>query len=160
MSRLNDYKLKSSDERFWKYVKKSNSCWEWTGTKFTQGYGSFHIRLSEWKYKREKAHRYSYKLHFGSLPKNLDVCHKCDNRICVNPKHLFLGTKLENTMDMVSKNRQAKGSKLNTNLNESNVLNIRKEYISGITMKELSKKYKSGYTTINYIINRKTWRHI
>ncbi len=57
-------------------------------------------------------HRHIYRLTKGSIPRGMDVCHSCDNRKCINPDHLFLGTRLDNMADAVSKGRQAKGNSL------------------------------------------------
>ena len=94
--------LKTLKEKFYERfaVDEQTGCWNWVRGKFTGGYGAIsHNR------KTIKAHRASYELHFGPIPKNLFVCHKCDNPSCVNPDHLFLGTASDNAKDMVSKGR-------------------------------------------------------
>jgi len=89
---------------FWSKVNKKGpihpihgQCWVWTGSRFSQGYG----RLIG----HGRAHRISWEIHFGDIPDGLCVCHHCDNPSCVNPKHLFLGTKGDNIRDRNAKGR-------------------------------------------------------
>ena len=91
-------------ERFYNKVIVSEACWEWIGAKQkVNGYGV--IRINK---KNELAHRLSYTMNLGPIPEGLWVLHKCDNRGCVNPNHLFLGTRSDNVNDMYKKGRGAK----------------------------------------------------
>jgi len=89
--------------KFWSYCKKTNSCWIWTRGYFTDGYGQF---------KHKKAHRVAWKLANPDIPiDDILVLHECDNRKCIRPSHLFLGTYWVNMLDMVLKDRQSYGPK-------------------------------------------------
>jgi hypothetical protein len=101
-NKYNPCRKDSLEERFWFYAprRSAEECWEWGGPLTTAGYGWF-------KYKAVfyTAHKVSYRLNVGEVPDGLCVCHSCDNRKCVNPKHLWLGTQLDNVRDMIRKGR-------------------------------------------------------
>lgn len=89
-------------------------------------------------------------------------CHKCDNRRCVNPDHLFLGTRADNIRDAVAKNRQAKGrDSAWAKVTEKQVREIRERYAAGgITQKELGREYGLGQYTVSAMVRRITWKHV
>ena len=137
---------------------KKSDCWVWNGLKNKGGYGRMRIDNKDWT-----SHRYSWSIHFGEIPHGLLVCHKCDNRACVNPNHLFLGTHSDNAIDMVSKgrNRDDKGSKHPmAKLNEKQVIDIRSKIDSGIMQKDLAEFYCISRGVISQIHRRVKWVHI
>jgi HNH endonuclease len=108
------------------------------------------------------AHRYSYLLHFGAIPKGMFVCHHCDVRPCVNPAHLFIGTHAENMIDRNNKGRTSRNIvHIPQRLTADQVLSIRSEYIPRVVgSPTLAKKYGVSTTTIKQIIRREIWSHV
>ena len=81
-------------------IKNKDGCWGWIGTKKKNGYA-----IVSFNSKEQLAHRFSYENFIGEIPKNMFVCHHCDNPECSNPEHLFLGTPKDNTQDCINKGR-------------------------------------------------------
>lgn len=99
-----DLKLSdSAAKRFWSKVDQTGECWLWTAHRNRFGYGAFGVGQSVLR-----AHRVSFADHYGPIPAGLVVCHTCDNRACVRPSHLFLGTYRDNTQDAIAKGRFVK----------------------------------------------------
>ena len=90
-------------DRFWSKVKKSKGCWEWQACTNEAGYGIVGVGGK----RTDRAHRVSWRLRYGEIPEGLFVLHRCDNRKCVRPSHLFVGTNQDNVDDMVAKGRNS-----------------------------------------------------
>jgi hypothetical protein len=106
----------------------------------------------------KKIHRLMYELHRGIIPPNMCVCHVCDEPACINPSHLWLGTKDDNMHDRDKKGRTTCGEKHHSaKLTGSQVLEIRS--ISD-TQQEIAKKYGIAQNTVSKIKKRKTWKHL
>lgn len=161
--------LATQCDRFWLLVYKRGpipdnkpcvgNCWIWLGHTMTGGYGIYGK-----KKERIGAHRMAWIFTNGSIPSGMNICHKCDNKICVNPEHLFLGTTLDNVRDMIQKGRRV-GHRGETSpsakLTGVRVERIRNEYTrGGITCKELAKEYGVSISTIRSAIKGRTWKHV
>lgn len=143
--------------RFWSKVDMSDldGCWIWIGSRTTAGYG--HIAFCG---KQVYAHRVSYELHIGPIPKGLLVCHHCDNQACVNPSHLFAGTNTDNMADCATKGRTRR-TVTRTRFSDQQVVDIRAKYATGLaTHRSLAAEYDVGKSTIASIVRRDSFKHI
>lgn len=153
------------EERFWAKVDKQgpDECWEWRSSLNSKGYG----RISMGKTDQMFAHRLSYELHFGPIPDGLLVCHRCDNPPCVNPSHLFTGTRSDNMLDCSQKGRHGARQhpeRLSRGINRpaakltnAAVVEIRKA--SG-THREIASRFSISHGVVGRIRRRKIWTHV
>lgn len=143
---------------FWSRVdiKGLDDCWNWKRGKSSGGYGQMRHMYS---------HRLSYQFMYED-PESLFVCHSCDNRLCCNPRHLFLGTSRDNHDDMVSKNRQNGGSmpgdeNPNSKLTEADVIEIRKlRNEDKLPLMEISQRFSISRSLVSQISHRTIWSHV
>lgn len=165
--RINGVKTRPSNEskkipelEFWQHVKGSadlNGCWEWQGTRNPNGYGMFASK--------KRAHRISWEITRGPIPRGMFVCHKCDNPPCVRPDHLFIGTQKENMQDMHSKGRR-QGNGLDgekhhqAKLKVADVIEIRKRVSSGESRASVAASYGVTPENVSCIALGKTWRSV
>src|SRR3990167_428745 len=104
---------KETIKRFLAKVKIGQGCWEWQASMRNKGYGAFVWKDGNGLEIQGRAHRFSYELLVGNIPKGLCVLHRCDNPKCVRPDHLFLGTICDNNHDMCQKGRHVSGGTYN-----------------------------------------------
>jgi hypothetical protein len=146
---------KNVKTRFMEKVEKTSSCWEWTAGKDPYGYGRFYDG------KHVGAHRVAWELFKGPIPQGLCVLHHCDNPSCVNPDHLFLGTRVDNARDRDRKNRTSRGERNGkAKLTKKQVLEIRARIASGETRRSVAKDFNICRQTIDNIANKKVWGHV
>lgn len=154
----------TTEERFWSFVDKQptpDGCWIWKAGIGSHGYGSF-------RWGQEKghstAHRYSFQLAHPNepIPEGVFVCHTCDNRRCVRPDHLWLGSAADNSRDASIKGRVARGERqYAAKLTEADVRAIRARYaIGGISQQTLAIEYRVSQWTISAITLGIIWRHV
>lgn len=145
---LEDFKI-----YFWTQVnvKSDAECWESLASTRGQGYKSARVPGQ----KSSSAHRVAWILTYGDIPKGKHVLHRCDNRACCNPNHLFLGTHAENMLDCAKK-RRFNGTKLNPSL----VKAIRKDSQSGQSVRAISVAYGFNKATIRSVIKKQSWKWV
>ena len=151
------------NKRFWSKVDKTEQCWEWTAAKFWHGYGCFGVKVGG-KFKTSYAHRVAFEEANGPIPSGLFVLHKCDNRACVRPDHLFLGTQLDNMRDCAQKGRKP-GKRLFGEQNYAAKLTDAKvkiiKYVgAGLPQQKLAYVFGVSQTMIGSILRGKSWAHI
>lgn len=167
-------------DRFWSHVDKSGECWEWTGALHTTGYGVLFI-LKDGQRDVVRAHRLAYEMTYGPIPDGLEVCHHCDNRRCIRPDHLFVGTRSDNMKDMVQKGRGgvvaptgdqhyarlhpelvSRGeARPNAKLTADTVRVARKSWTAGeFSKSQLALRLGVTLPTVCDFIARRTWKHV
>ncbi len=140
-----------------KFIPEPNSgCWLWVGCVMEKGYGQFRLNGTT-----RRAHRAAWLLFNGPIPDEQCVLHTCDIRSCVNPNHLFLGTRADNSADMVKKKRQSFGeNQYNSKLKEDQVLSIRRLISIGFRQEEIADAYGLTSKHVSLIATRRIWKHL
>lgn len=148
------------EQRFWEKVERAGpeECWLWTGA-VRNGYGYI---TDYWD--KIYAHRYAYELAYAPIPTGrwFHVCHSCDVKLCVNPRHLWLGTARANADEALKRGRTVQGeAQWAAKLTDEVVREIRRCYESHLrTQTELGRDYGVSQATIWHVVNRKTWKHV
>jgi hypothetical protein len=141
------------EERFWSKVDRRGpgECWLWLGGKFKTGYGGF--RIGD---RSVKAHRVALELAFGERPPaDMEVCHKCDVKVCCNPAHLFLGTHRDNMEDLARKLLHP-----NKKLTPEQVRSIRQLRAGGLTAAAVAERFGVSKGCVDGVVAGRTWRHV
>ena len=141
---------------FWSHVEKTDGCWFWRGYVHSHGYGSATHEGKTWR-----AHRLAYTLAVGSIPNGLFVLHTCDEKSCVNPAHLYVGTHRRNMMDRRERGRVAKGTNHGrAKLVPEDVREIRRMVCFGVSHCEMARRYETTHSHIGRIVRRENWAHV
>lgn len=149
-------------DAFWGRVNKNGAtmphmksqCWEWIGRISSYGYGQLYSVMED---RYVPAHRVSYILNIGTISANMCICHACDNRKCVNPDHLWMGTNADNVRDREAKGRGKRGRQ---KLTEMEVLEIRFKWLSGLTCKEIGAQYNVDKGTVQSACSGHSWKNV
>lgn len=164
---------RNTPENFWSRVacKADDDCWEWQGARTSAGYGNL-----SWHGRHVQAHRLAYALTYGGIALETGfrqlgrakkyrrfVLHKCDNRLCCNPKHLFLGSMRTNLLDAYSKGRkiQPRSGHVNAKLTPAQVRTIRDVYNSGgVRQVDLAAQYGVSQRVISLIVRHEAYKDV
>lgn len=141
-------------DRFWSQVDKTGNCWEWTGGRTTDGYGTFWIAG-----KAVRAHRFSYDLNVSAIPNGQWILHECDNPACVRPDHLHLGNNLQNMREAMERGRHdslrwGRGYHPRLKITRDQATEIRDSPLGCVT---LARQYGVAKSTILRIRNGDHW---
>jgi hypothetical protein len=159
-------------ERLWtRYIVIETGCWEYTGAKAGNGYGRFRLRGVNMF-----AHRAAYEIAVGPIPDGMYVCHRCDNKPCINPDHLFLGTPRDNFIDAYVKGRispewgvhrgihperQPRGAAhAMAKLTEVQAAEIIRRLLGGERQTHLAREYGVSVSLVHLIAKRQRWAHL
>jgi predicted DNA-binding protein YlxM (UPF0122 family) len=148
---------------FWSKCEKVGECLIWQGAKDgrknkERQYGRFWLNG-----KYVQTHRFAYYVSYGDLDPNLCVCHKCDNQLCLEPKHLFQGSYEDNNKDRNNKNRQAKGTDcVQTKLTEKQVYQILTDIYNNkyANILQIQNEYNVNRSVIYDILSGRSWKHV
>ena len=156
--RASHWTKKNPRERFWERVEKTTTCWWWRGVQTSKGYGRVAIAGQLWR-----VNRLAWTYEHGTIPKGSMVCHKCNNRLCVRPSHLYLGNAKSNAHDAIragtfNDNHQQIGIPHPKKLVWYEVQQIRRLRKQGMARKELAQVFLVGEKTIQAITNYHTWK--
>lgn len=140
-----------------------SGCWEWTGSLRKSGYGRITVPTGKMGGRNHSVHRLSWEIFNGPIPEGLWVLHHCDNKICGNPAHLFLGTCKDNVQDCIRKGKMPirRGEKCPAaKLRESDVVKIRRLLADGKRQTDIAEHYRLDPSTISRIATGKNWRSL
>jgi hypothetical protein len=161
------------EQRFHRgYVVLSCGCWVWTkysdvtrnvpATNFCGGYGALWFAG-----KKRKTHQVSWLIHHGAIPAGMCVLHTCDVPECVNPDHLYIGTKADNAADMLARNRGGQHKnpprgdrRYDSKLHAEDVLTIRSLCAEGLSQSKVAARFNISQTAVHKIVHRHRWAHI
>lgn len=147
--------------RFWERTTKTEpGCWEWQGWQAGKGYG-----MINYLGKKVYAHRLAWTLFWGPIPNDLHVLHRCDNPLCINPHHLFLGTNLDNIKDCIAKGRKVTGDVTGEKnpraiLTAQDVRRIRFLYHRGWKHQQIASIFCAPICAVRKAALRQSWKHI
>ena len=149
-----------SDRIYRNSLTTENGCWEWTGST-RHGYGRITVgSRRDGPRAYMSTHRYSWEVHYGEIPAGMYVCHKCDNRRCVNPDHLFLGTAKDNAADRESKgrNNHVVGERIGTSKLKVGDINVIRN--SSLPSRVIASEYGVNKSTILDVRSGRRWAHV
>lgn len=140
-------KIVAPEQRFWRFVKKTSTCWLWTGFIMEHGYGKFGNGDGHTKV---QAHRFAYEMYHGRIPVEEKVLHTCDVRHCVRKEHLYTGTNKKNTKDMMDRGRNRHDGAGHKKLSRGQRRKLMALTLKGASIRSLSKMFAVSKSTVKY----------